>query len=129
MKINTTVRKIVEIEITQQDAEKSLKDYQSDILFDMIPNINDIDPDDRSVFYWNLLQGEHTNWFNRFIEKYGINWITTPACEADWINLIEYLPNHFIKDLENLIEGVEEDNVRVTFNGKKIGSWYVINNC
>ena len=130
MKINTTTKTFIEIEITLEDAKKALMNYQKDQLDDL-SNIFSKTPAPGFSFYelyYNMLQGDRTEWFADLTEKYGIYWITTPVNTTEWIEFIEQFPHLVIKDIENVLRQVTVDNLTITFQGLRVDSQTVMNN-
>ena len=130
MKINTTTKTFIEIEITLDDAKTALKNYQKDMLDDLSNNFSKTNAPGLCYyeFYYNLLQGENTEWFQDLVEKYGIYWITTPGNTGEWVNFIEQFPHMVIKDIENVLRPATVDNLTITFEGLRVDSQTVMDN-
>jgi hypothetical protein len=123
MKVNTTIKKVLQIELTMDDVRGSLKNHQQDMLHDLASALKANDAFQQYEIFWNLLQGERSEWFQNMIEKHGIYWIETPTFCDGFIELIEGFPHIFIHDAVNLFADVDESTLTVYLinnNGSKI---------
>jgi len=115
MKVNTVVKKVVEIELTIDDVRSSLKNYQQDMLHDLAGALKANDAFQQYELFWNLLQGENTEWFRTIVERHSIFWICTPSFCSGYVRLIEEFPHIFIHNAVNLFADVEKSTLSVTF--------------
>ena len=129
MKINTTTKTFIEIEITLEDAKKALMNYQKDQLDDLSNVFSKTPAPGFSYYelYYNLLQGDKTEWFANLTEKYSIYWITTPCSTLEWVEFIEQFPHLVIKDIEDVLRQATVDNLTITFQGLRVDSHTVMN--
>ena len=110
--------------------QKALMNYQKDMLDDLSNNFSKTNAPGLCYYelYYNLLQGENTEWFQDLVEKYGIYWITTPGNTGEWVNFIEQFPHMVIKDIENVLRPATVDNLTITFEGLRVDSQTVMDN-
>jgi len=123
MKVNTAVKKVLDIELTMDDVRGSLKNHQHDMLHDLADALKANNSFSQYELFWNLLQGERSWWFQNNIEKHSIYWIQTPTFCDGFIELIEEYPHIFIHDAVNLFADVDESTLTVHLinnNGSKI---------
>ena len=111
MKIFTSTKKIINIELHINDLKNSLKNYQLDKLHDL----EDIFKKENRQYelYYNLLRGEHSDWFSDLIEKNNIYWIETPSFDTQWKELVESFPHVFIHDAVNVLKDVAPEDLKV----------------
>jgi hypothetical protein len=133
MKVNTSIKKVVDIELTLDDVKSSLKNYQLDLLHDLATILKADNAFDQYEMFWNLMQGEHSRWWSDITDKHNIYWIYTPEVEGEWINLIEEFPHIFIHNAVNVFEDVKADALNITFTDSnnithKINSRCIIDN-
>jgi len=113
MKVNTTIKKVLQIELTMDDVRGSLKNHQQDMLHDLATALKANDAFKQYEIFWNLLQGQRSEWFQNMIEKHGIYWIDTPTFCDGFIELIEGFPHIFIHDAVNLFADVDASTLSV----------------
>lgn len=128
MKINTTTKKVIDIELSMTDVRNGLKNYQLDQLHDLASNLKCSTPFQQYELFWNLMQGEDTKWFNDIIEANSIYWIRTPKHMSVWAELIEQFPNIFIHDASNVLKDCAADALSITFEDYEVDSVKVLSN-
>jgi hypothetical protein len=127
IKNNVTV-----IELSYEEAQSALSEYQSDMLWDIYRSLTDGDRG-RSQFLLNLLRnGENSDWFQDLVEKQAVPWIGTPD---DKLGLIELIVNYpFVFGIGDAIEALEskelmtEDALEVYFDNVKLNSKTILAN-
>lgn len=128
MKVNTAIKKIVEVELTTNDAREALKNYQMDLLHDLATALKCNHPLEQYELFWNLMQGEKSDWFDEITQKHAIFWIYTPNDWSSWGELIEEFPHIFIHNAVNLFEDVKADTLKVVLDGQELNSQKIIDN-
>ena len=123
MKINTTTKKFIEIELTLEDVKRNLKEYQVERFHELATNLNGITPKIQCELFWNLQQGEHTEWFKDTCEEHDILWIATPIGIQNWINLIVEFPHMF---LDEVIDNLNDEILEVNFEGVTVDSQAIL---
>jgi len=113
MKVNTSIKKVVKIELTMDDVRGSLNNHQQDMLHDLAGALKANNAFQQYEIFWNLLQGERSDWFQNMIEKHSIFWIQTPTFCDGYIELIEEFPHIFIHNAVNLFADVDENTLSV----------------
>ena len=111
MKIFTSTKKIISIELHINDLKDSLKNFQLDKLHDLEEILK---KENRQYeLYYNLLRGEHSDWFSDLIEKHSIYWIETPSFNTQWKEFVEDFPHVFINDASNVLKDVAPEDLKV----------------
>ncbi len=111
MKIVTTTKKSIVIELNTDDLKASLKNYQLDKLHDL--ECIFLKENRQYELYYNLLRGEHSDWFSDLTLKHGIYWIETPSFNTQWKELVEDFPHVFIHDACNVLKDVAPEDLKV----------------